>query len=690
LVELVLLWHFHQPDYRDPRTGRARLPWVRLHAAKDYRDMAARLKKFPGIKATFNFVPVLLDQLDGAARGEPDELFERLAAKLTELDSSARRELGHRLQQVPRHARDRWPELRRALSSPDISDADTLLAAQTWFLLAWLDPSFLNEPAATRALTAIRFTPSHRDDLLQLHSSLVGAVIPAYRELADRGQIELSVSPYYHPILPLLVDMGVARRAQPDLALPREPFAAPRDAALQLERALARHREVFGQTPRGVWPSEGSVSPEVAELAASLGIRWLASDERVLARSLPEGMREKGSHFRPWTFETRRGSVALFFRDHDLSDRIGFVYQRWDAADAVNDFIARLRRIGREHEGDAAVVSVILDGENCWEGYPEDGGPFLERLYAELESASDIRTVTPDEVLGKGRDMPRLPGLHTGSWIDADLHIWVGHAEKNRAWDLLSRAHRAVEEHGVAGEACEPLLRAEGSDWFWWFGDDHYTTDKALFDELFRGQLRAVYERIGQPAPVVLDVPIAEPAWSPGRQPPVAFIRPTLDGRSTHYYEWLPAGHLQTAGKGGAMHAAEHTVSDLFYGFDRERFYLRLDFISPPRPGRGLRLEVLEPASSCLELSSLAPGSRPIERIGAGGERSILSGAECRIDRVLEMALPFDALLWRPRDSIQLLVQILEDGRPVETMPEGDAVRFECPDESFDVSAWSP
>jgi alpha-amylase/alpha-mannosidase (GH57 family) len=696
-VELVLLWHFHQPDYRDPASGRARLPWVRLRAAKDYLDMAERLRRFPGVRATFNFAPILLDQLEGAARGAPDELFERLAASFSDLDPAARRELAGRCRQVPRHAGERWPELRRAGAAEDVPDAAALLALQVWFLLAWLDPVHLAEPAAARALAAARaggerLAPAHRDDLLALHGRMVAAVLPAYRELAETGQAELSASPYYHPILPLLVDVRAGRRARPDLALPREPFQAAEDAELQLERALARHRELFGRPPAGVWPSEGAVSPETAEIAAGLGVRWLASDEQVLERSLPEPERGRGAHFRPWTLETPRGRVGFLFRDHELSDRIGFVYQRWDAAEAVADFLERLRRIGREHAGERPpVVPVILDGENCWDGYSEDGGPFLDALYGALQAAADVRTSTPSEALERWPDPPRLPRLHTGSWIDADLHVWVGHPEKNRAWDLLSRARAAMGGGPGAAGAREALLRAEGSDWFWWLGEDHYTADKGLFDSLFRGHLKAVYEAGGRPAPLALEVPIAQPAWTPGRrEPPIGFIRPAVDGRPTHYYEWQPAGHLRLAGGGGAMHGGPGLVSDLYYGFDLERLFLRLDFSARPPDGRALRIEILEPSPARLLLGSLASGAHQVERDGGAGGRAPLPGAECRIESVLELAVPFAALAWKPRDPVQLLVQILEGGRPVETLPEGDAIRFESPDESFDVSAWSP
>jgi alpha-amylase/alpha-mannosidase (GH57 family) len=696
LVELVLVWHQHQPDYRDPRTGSARLPWVRLHATKDYLDMARRLEPFPGVKVTFNFVPSLIDQLEAAAGGAGDDLFDLLARDPATLTAEQRSAVTRRCLQVPPHALARWAEMRRAHEAVkrDLAQEPAPpLALECWFLLAWLDPSFLGEPEAVAAMgSSGRFANAHREGLLALHARLLEEVVPAHKKLAARGQLELSASPYYHPILPLLVDVRALHRARPDLPAPRERFMAPEDARRQLERALERHRETFGTAPAGVWPSEGAVSPEVVEMAASLGVRWMATDEAVLHRSLGAAARP-GAHFTPWRVETPAGDVTLFFRDHELSDRIGFVYQRWDAAAAVEDFLARLRRIGRDHAGPTPpVVSVILDGENCWEGYADDGGPFLDGLYASLDRATDIRTATPGEVAARPQSFPRLGTLHSGSWIDADFHIWAGHPEKNRAWELVSRARAALAaQPDAAQKAWEALMRAEGSDWFWWFGDDHYTPDKSLFDELFRGHLRAVYELSGLAAPVVLDVPIAQPAWTPGdREPPVGFIHPALDGRSTHFYEWQPAGHLRISGGRGAAHARARLATHLYYGFDLERLYLRVDFAVAPKGDEALRLEVLEPSPDRVELGSLVPGPHPLVRVGRGGERSALAGAECRIESILEMAIPFAAMGWKQGDPVQLLVQILEAGRPVETLPEGDAIRFECPDESFDAPAWSP
>ena len=690
-VELILLWHQHQPDYRDPRSGRSQLPWVRLHATKDYVDMARRLEPFPRVKATFNFVPSLVDQIEAAAAGEPDELFELLALAPRDLSREQRRSVTRRGAQIPAHARVARPALNAiaaaAENGADLSD-DDLLTLEIGFLLGWLDPSFHAEPEAAAAIGA----PARlelRDGLLALHRRLLDQVIPVHRRLLERGQIELSTSPYYHPILPLLMDVSVASRSRPDLPLPRRPFAAPDDARRQLERAIARHAEVFGRAPRGAWPSEGSVSPEVAELAAGVGLAWLASDQGVLERSLDERM--SGAHFRPWRLDTRSGPLHLFFRDHELSDRIGFVYQRWKAADAVADFLDRLRKIGGKKSEDAPIVSVMLDGENCWEGYEEDGGPFLDRLYGALDAADDIGMTTPAEVLSRAKDWPRLSRLHSGSWIDADFHVWAGHPEKNRAWDLLAHARERLVAHSDAPEAAwDSLLKAEGSDWFWWLGDDHYTSDKALYDRLFREHLRAIYEACGEAVPPEIEVPIAAAAKPTREEVPAAFMTPVIDGRQTDFYEWQAAGRRAIAGAGGAMHAGRAWIRDLYYGFDRRSIHLRVDFLEPPGESRALRIEWLEPAAVRHEIRALAPGRPAIERAATRGAAEGVPGATACLDSVLEMTIPLEALSTRPGDRLSFFVQVLERGRPVETAPASDVVRLQAPDESLDAAVWSP
>jgi hypothetical protein len=404
--------------------------------------------------------------------------------------------------------------------------------------------------------------------------------------------------------------------------------------------------------------------------------------------------------YRPWRVPTPAGEIAMLFRDHELSDRIGFVYHHWQPETAAADFLARVRRIAQEHgRGRRAAVTVILDGENCWENYPDDGGPFLDALYERLQAADDIHTTTPGELLAREAPRDEIARLHSGSWIDADFHIWMGHAEKNRAWDYLGRTRRALVEAGTTAEshpeAWNHLDAAAGSDWFWWFGDDHFTSDKAVFDRLFREHLQAAWSAIGRDAPLWLESAVARVLDDREHaRRPIGIVRPAIDGERTNFYEWHAAGRLRTGG-GGSMHRQAGPVNDLYYGFDLGTLYLRLDFAEARRPGAsaGLVVELAAPRPSGAIVRSLARGTHPVEfdaapGAGPGGEGAI-AAASCAIGSVLELGLPFAALGLSAGDEVELRVRIVEAGATIETVPDGDMIRFTVPDESFESSMWN-
>lgn len=703
-VDLVFLWHHHQPDYRRPRDGRAMLPWVRLHATKDYLDMALHLERHPRVKAAFNFAPSLVEQIEHARDGGRDALFDLLAQSPTALEADERAELQARARSAPPWALARWPQyeaLCRRLRPPAAASDSELLRLSVYFLLAWLDPLLLPEPAAAAAEAALREGRAglaERDALLALHADVLGRVLPAYRRLAGSGQIEISCSPAFHPILPLLVDVRAARRSRPDLPVPALEFTAPEDARWQIERGLERTERAFGARPAGMWPSEGGVSPEAAALLAGAGVRWIATDELVLWKSIGAPGARRETLYRPWVYASAGGDLAIFFRDHDLSDRIGFVYSTWKPAEAVADFLRHLRRIGEACRAagrtERPVVSVILDGENCWEHYADDGRGFLEQLYAALEAATDIRTRTPSEVLADGPEPGRLEFLHSGSWIDADFHIWAGHPEKNRAWELLARTRGALVTAGCTRAshpgAWDSLGAAEGSDWFWWFGEDHYTPDKALFDSLFRSHLQAVHEKAGLPVPNWASVPIvSRPAGGLVHEEPTGLVRPVIDGRLTRYYEWHGAGSWEFGTGGSSMHRVTAPIaSGLRYGFDAARLYLRVDFAADRAPEGDVTvdIEMLAPVARTLRAGFLAAGRWAIEREDEG---RVEAAGEAALEEVLEMAVPFSALGAEPGQTLELFLHFGRGAERLETLPPGRPLRVAVPGAEWEVANWS-
>ncbi len=494
-VHVAFLWHMHQPWYALPGEAVNLLPWTRLRAAKDYTDMAAWLERWP-VPVTVNFTPSLTEQLARYAAGT---LTDRYLPSQGDRDALADLRAGH----VP------LPVARRGLPAPDLAriraaegeDGERTLLG--WSLLAWLGQSVLDaEPGLREFWERGAFSPADLAALENRQLQIVAEVLPRYRRLAADGAIELTATPFYHPILPLLVDTAAARRSQPHDELP--PFSAPDDAQDQVRRALDHHERMFGRRPQGMWPAEGAVSAEAAGLFAQAGVRWIATDGAILARSLGRSPSREELH-QPWWFPAGDGGIAILFRDTYLSNLIGFDYHRWPPAEAAADLAQRLQRIGAAWRGARPpLVLVAMDGENAWEFYDRNGRPFFESLYRRLRDEPDIVPTTVSGYVDRFGAEAVVNDLWPGSWIDADFRTWIGHPAQNAAWAQLTRAQAAVAEAAPGAgrtRAREHLLIAEGSDWFWWYGPHHSTPHDPLFDRLFRGRLLQAYEEIGHPIP---------------------------------------------------------------------------------------------------------------------------------------------------------------------------------------------
>lgn len=545
-IKLCLLWHQHQPYYRSG--DRFVMPWTWLHATKDYLEMARLLERHPTMRATINLVPSLVKQIEEYLTGEAKdpivELMTKPADKLTPEERTFMRENFFNVNRERSIERSpRYRELYQiSRDEPTaMSDRDYCDLAMH-YSLAWTgEIARREEPFATLVAKDRDFTEQDKLRLAKAQVENVKQILPLHNALAQRGQIELTTTPFYHPILPLLIDTDVARQSMPDMTSPRERFQAPDEAEIQLREAARFFTAHFGHQPRGLWPSEGSISEDALAIIRKTGFRWTATDEAVLANSLHgaqmevtgQKIRPEHAKYFPWQFETPAGAIALFFRDHHLSDDIGFNYQYWNADDAVRDFVQKLLQIRTElvetygeQVLEEACVSVILDGENCWEYYPNNGYVFLDGLYGALSANSLIETVRFDDVVRSAglKTLPVLQRLVAGSWINANFGIWIGHPEDNLAWDLLAGAKHAIDGarvrlstlRGTARKelnfaiecAHEELMIAEGSDWCWWYGPEHVSTQKNLFDELFRSHVIAVYRHLGVPPPTDLSIPI--------------------------------------------------------------------------------------------------------------------------------------------------------------------------------------
>jgi alpha-amylase/alpha-mannosidase (GH57 family) len=726
MTRVAILWHMHQPYYEDRATHEHILPWVRLHALKDYYGMVALLREFPGVRMTFNLVPSLLVQLEAFAGDRARDRFLELslkpAAALDEGDVAFVLEnFFHAQRQRMIDIYPRYAELlaRRAAAQP--FGPDDLRDLQVWQKLAWVDPLYLDGDARVRALVAKgrAFSEDDKVVLREVELELLNKVIPEYRAAAARGQIELSASPFYHPILPLLCDTDVYLRTHPDARRPRQPFRRPEDAAEQLQRAAACHARLFGERPIGLWPSEGSVSDAMVPLVDAAGFRWMATDELILARTLgvaftrdARGQVEQPEHlYTPYTVRAGAATVACAFRDHVLSDLIGFAYSSWPAEAAADDFVARLVAAGRRYAdrtgGGDALIPIILDGENAWEHFEGGGRPFLRALYRRLAEHAELRTVTIAEACVGPR--PELNGIFPGSWIDANFYIWIGHDDDRKGWSQLADAREALDvavagraiDPGVLDEAREEILIAEGSDWFWWYGDDHSSAHDLEFDDLFRRYLRNAYRRLQVPVPDELYVSnISTAAAPPTQTQPNARIAPTLDGEETSYFEWLGAGLLEVREAAGAMHHSDRrpaVVSLVHFGFDHGRLVVRVDTaeraLDVLAGGRELSLKFVTPAGVRFSVRQTAGrligtywdrrDAQPVWTERGPGGAMLAAGT------ILEVAIPLADLGLSAGQAVGFFVAIYDDqGSELERHPAHQPIELRVPDALFEARHW--
>jgi alpha-amylase/alpha-mannosidase (GH57 family) len=725
-VHLALVWHQHHPYYPDQVGGENPMPWVRLHGAKDYWGMAMHLKEVPEFRCTINLVPSLLRQIeiytkDGGSdrhldvsRRPADSLSESDARFLLEQFFMANFESMIRphpryLELFQKRGAGSEPPDRalRRFSERDIRDL------QTWHNLAWMHPLLFEQDSDLKAFRqkGQNWTESEKNWLLDRQLEVLRQVIPLHRELMRQGQIELTTTPYYHPILPLLWDKRSARQAMPGCTLPKflEPY--PEDVALQLQRGVKYFQQLFGQAPVGLWPSEGSVSQEIIPAIAECGIEWIATDEEILAATTNGWVSRDSSGFlrhpemlyRPWRIEERGHALQIVFRDHALSDLIGFQYQRSDPHQAADDLLSRVDAIGRTVEpnnaGRPALVPIILDGENCWEYYLDGGVEFLRALYRGAVQRPNLRPMRMSDSLRESPASDRIAQLFAGSWISHNFYIWIGHAEDHVAWDLLHQTREFLKQTQAAGrhsaealqQAWEEIYIAEGSDWFWWFGDDHSSAQDALFDQLFRKHLKNVYILLKTPYPTQLDRPIGRGVVKPTHTEPNGFLRVKIDGRRT-YFEWINAGRYLSGSERGTMTQVTHgVIREIYFGFDADRMLVRIDTAERAADDLEgideLRVSFFEPPGTEVRLSGFATGALAGEVIRDSRVVSTNS-IQIALRRVLEFAIPLSDLQLTPNRRVEFHVELFARQQSVERAPKEGLLAMPTPSKDFERLMW--
>ncbi|MBI2354612.1 MAG: glycoside hydrolase [Deltaproteobacteria bacterium] len=725
-LDVVIIWHMHQPYYKDPLRNEYALPWTYLHAIKDYFDMPAIVEDTPGARAVFNLVPSLIEQLLDYAGGtavdpflqkgmaSPGDLDEEGRIFLLENFFSANRqrmiEPSRRYLELlymagegkPGSARDRVRHF---------NDQD-LLDLQVWFFLSWTGEAARRRYPAFGELLAKGddFTHADKELLFATQRQLLQDIVPLYKRLHEEGLIELAVSPYYHPILPLLCDTRIALTAMPRVTLPAELFRCPEDARAQIRRGIEYFRNIFGFSPSGMWPSEGSVSNETLSIIAECGIGWIATDEDILAKSLDGGLGDhKERLYRPWHLTSRHGEVGAFFRDRHLSDLVGFTYSQWDAKRAAADFYSRLHAIKARVGGHGRVIPVILDGENAWEYYPNNAYDFLQGMYRSIAKSSEFNLTTCSDVLARTGFDGRLHGLHPGSWINASYGIWIGHPEENRAWDLLARTREAAvsgnpdvaailaggQQYGGADETaeliCRSLYAAEGSDWFWWYGDDHFSPHSDRFDRLFRQHLMNVYRLLGQDMPAELLEEIKKKSPAGLIREPAAFIDPEINGRISDYFEWLAAGLYDLTRQGSAMHSSDRMLQGFYYGYNKDALFFRIDGIQDLsrlfREMDVLNLHLIYDREYRLPLQM-----RSDEGLLQVKENNVWvpTRGHCnwKIAKICEVRIPLDGIKPSPKSKLFAYVSLVRDNEEIGRWPSDAPLMLYYAGPEIEVDNW--
>jgi alpha-amylase/alpha-mannosidase (GH57 family) len=680
----------HQPYYKDLVSGEYKLPWTRMHALKDYYGMVQILEEFPRVRQTFNLVPSMMIQLQEYASGAALDPFLQVALKPAENLDPAEQEflLRHFFHADPDRMIRRYPRYgelydARRQSAPRTHQLFTpqeFRDLQVLSQLAWFDEEFQAHDAEVGDLIAKgrNYTPADQELMGRKQKEILGAVIPAYQRLAASGQIEISTTPYYHPILPLLCDSNIAGVSHPNVPLPPR-FHYPEDARKQLEMGRTYIGREFGVSPVGLWPSEGSVSDEVFTIAAETGFEWAATDSGVLSRTLARSIGVE-TIYRPYRWEQGGKRLSLLFRDHFLSDLIGFVYSRMGAREAAEDFLHRIRENCRGilAGGRDALVPIILDGENAWEYYDHNGRPFLRELYSRISNDEGMVATTVRDAL-QSLEPDRLDHIFPGSWINANFDVWIGAEEDNQAWIQLLRAREAYDNaKNVPADrrrlAFEELLIAEGSDWCWWYGPEHDSANRIEFDQIYRSHLANVYRFLGLAPPEELSRPILRISVREIHEDPTGVIHPVIDGEVTSYFEWLGAGLYRVDDRSGSMHGKKFLVQEVQYGADSANLYLRVDFhagteqaVSDMEARLTLRPEGGGGASTLV--LCLDHGGAHVERAEFAG-RAGAKTAECALRRVLEVRIPLEALGVKPGSLLRLQFSLWQGGLPMDAIPQ--------------------
>jgi alpha-amylase/alpha-mannosidase (GH57 family) len=657
-ITLNLIWNLHQPFHpTDPQTGLVSRPWTRVHATKDYTGIAALLKQYPNVKATFNLTPLLVRQLDDLANGARDTHWELAARPANQLGEADKRFILTRFFDAPPQAFNLYPRYKELLDKRGDGESEEKIAAalqtfteqdfrdlQVWFNLAWFDHSLLVESPLKELVAKGRdYTEEDKPIVFGRALEVIRSVIPLYRGLQDNAQIELTAAPYANPILPLLIDSNLQRGVDLKTKLPQPSFTFPADANEQVSRGVQAYAQRFGRPPRGLLPAGGAVAENMLQPMARSGAQWMATGEDVLAKSLNLNSFERDANglvqnadalYRPYAIDTSEGrKMFVVFGDRQLSELVRNGYARNDAEAAAQGFIDRVLSIKAQLRDDnddndateSRLITIILDTAGVWDNYADDGAAFTDALIRKLSEAADrgeIQTMTPSEYLAKFPEQRALDRLAPGALDGTGFGAWIGHPQQNAAWDYLRRARRFLEDYLKGNQIAEPsaiaqayeaMLLAESSDWLRAYGSDTTSQDgdAGYFDDAFRSLLSRVYASLGAPKPDYVDVPIIQARAISETQPMQGVITPTIDG-SVDVAEWDVAGQTHNTRQ------VDELIGALAYGTNGKNLFFRVDATQDWNT-IGLDRDALQPQALRVGIYLKLPGyesGAPLTRLG--------------------------------------------------------------------------
>lgn len=655
-LNLCFFWHMHQPDYRGS-DGVMTMPWVFLHAIKDYYEMPWLLSQHKGLKATFNITPPLIEQLNlygdplnndyflSLWQMHPSELKEEEKIWLIKTCKSTQYETMIKP----------LPLLDTLYHKESLNDAE-LIEFEILFLLTWCGNYLRQENTLVKVLfqKAKGYTQEDKMELLKVLSDFVATILPFYASLQKKGVISLSTTPYNHPILPLLLDMNNAKRANPHVTLVDNPLSLREDAIEQVERSITLYEETFGMKPSGFWPAEGAVDEESIAIYKECGISWIATDEAILFRSLEDDTRS--NLYKHYVYN----DMTIGFRDHGLSDLIGFTYRFKSGHEASEHFMHMVEPI--RHTQNNATVFVILDGENAWEFFENNAYDFFMALYTRFEQTPWCKTLTMDEV-SHLQNPGKLNTLVPGSWIHGNFDTWSGHSEKNRAWELIYQTKRDVDNYKgeISDEVKEKVkfhfLASECSDWFWWYGDDHVTEFGLEFDSLFREHLISIYRLMHMHPPSDLFIPIVSQKSAVSfLVRPQSSISPTINGRNDSFFEWIGCGSVDETKLYSTMDRVRGPIDMIYYGHDDQNIFLALEGNISSLEMSHLKLEII------------------IEETGEHFDFSFSMHTSCEkegvrfaVDERIELAISKSH--FKDCNTVHLRFEIVNKSEIIQTMP---------------------